>query len=253
MTICKDRVERSFSRAASTYEKFSAFQKQSVDDFAVFLRTHASGEPGRVLEAGCGTGRMTAHLRTLFPAAEIVSTDLSSGMIAFCRTRFAQDRNLSFVRRDFDQPYEESGFDLAVSSLSLQWSSNLRNAFAHLAAALKERGVVMISIPLASSLPQLRERFRMRGLAFQGLDLPGKEAVEHALRPSFELRESEVRTYVEIHPSFHALLKAMRLNGTSGGNSGTPPSVLKALIRERKPEPFTVSYEIGMFRGVKRI
>ena len=125
MTVCKERVERSFSRAASTYEKFTFFQKRSADDFALFLRSRRIPEPARILEAGCGTGLLTARLRTLFPSASIFSTDLSAGMISFCRSRFAEDGAIRFACHDFDRPYEESGFDLAVSSLSLQWSADL--------------------------------------------------------------------------------------------------------------------------------
>lgn len=251
MTVCKERVERSFSRAASTYEEFTFFQKQCADDVAALLRSSAVPEPARILEAGCGTGLLTHRLRTLYPSALIVSTDLSAGMITFCRSRFAKDEAICFARHDFDRPYEESGFDLAVSSLSLQWSSNLRGAFANFAEALKQNGELLVSIPLSSSLPQMREAFQTRGMEYHGLELPGKEAVEKALLPEFNLVESEVRTYCESYPSFHALLKAMRLNGTSGGNSGTPPSVLKTLFRECGTTPFHVTYDVGMFRGVK--
>ena len=252
MTVCKERVERSFSRAASTYEKFTFFQKRSADDFALFLRSRRIPEPARILEAGCGTGLLTARLRTLFPSASIFSTDLTAGMISFCRSRFAEDGAIRFACHDFDRPYEESGFDLAVSSLSLQWSADLPEAFANLAGALKQNGELLISIPLSSSLPQMRETFHRSGMAYHGLELPEKEAVKKALLTDFEVLETEVHTYGESYPSFHALLKAMRLNGTSGGNSGTPPSVLKTLIRECGTKPFSVTYDVGLFRGVKR-
>lgn len=253
MTISKERVERSFSRAASTYEEFTFFQKQSVNDFAAFLRSRVAAFPEKILEAGCGTGLLTSQLRTLFPSASIYSTDLSSGMISFCLSRFAGERNLSFRQHDFDCPYEVSGFDLAVSSLSLQWSSGLRTAFANLAASLKPGGELFLSLPLSSSLEQVREKFRRENVVFRGLTLPEKESVEKMLHFDFERVECSVCSYGETYPSFHALLKAMRLNGTSGGNAGTPAAVLKKLIRESREETFSVTYDVGMFRGVKKI
>ena len=252
MTVCKDRVERSFSRAASTYEKFTFFQKQCADDFAAFLRSRALPEPDRILEAGCGTGLLTRRLRMLYPSASIVSTDLSVGMIAFCRSHFTEEEAIHFACHDFDQPYRESGFDLAVSALSLQWSSDLHGAFANLAQALKSDGEVLISIPLSSSLPQMREMFRSRAIPYQVLKLPEKEAVGAAFLLFFQSIETEVRTYRETYPSFHALLKAMRMNGTSGGHSGTQTSALKALLRDCGSVPFSVTYDIGFFRGKKR-
>ena len=252
MTVCKDRVERSFSRAAPTYEKFTFFQKSCADDFAAFLRSRALPEPRRILEAGCGTGLLTRRLRALYPSASIVSTDLSAGMIAFCRSRFAEEEAIHFACHDFDQPYRESGFDLAVSALSLQWSSDLHGAFANLAQALNPDGDALISIPLSSSLPQMREMFRNRAIAYQGLKLPEKESVKTTFLLFFQSVETEVRTYRESYPSFHALLKAMRMNGTSGGHSGTRPSALKALLRDSGPAPFSVTYDIGFFRGKRR-
>lgn len=252
MTVCKERVEQSFTRAASTYEDFTFFQKQCAEDFAALLRSRPDTAPSRILEAGCGTGLLTRYLRTLYPSAAIFSTDLSAGMIAFCRSRFAEENMLRFACHDFDHAYEETGFDLAVSSLSLQWSSNLPGALGNLARALKEEGEMLISIPLSSSLSQMYEIFRRYGMEYHGLELPEKETVKKALLIDFELVESEIRTYRESYPSFHALLKAMRMNGTSGGHSGTPPSVLKALFRECGTKPFPVTYEVGFFRGKKR-
>jgi 2-polyprenyl-3-methyl-5-hydroxy-6-metoxy-1,4-benzoquinol methylase len=74
----------------------------------------------RVLDAGCGSGRIMNHLAALFPKSQFIGIDLSKEAIAFARAEAAEKKlkNTEFVARDlsdFDEtaPFEQ--FDLITT------------------------------------------------------------------------------------------------------------------------------------------
>jgi trans-aconitate methyltransferase len=77
----------------------------------------------RLLDVGCGDGRITAELAGLVPRGIVVGVDSSPAMIAFAQDRFRTREypNLAFAlmeatRLDFRQP-----FDLIFSNATLHW------------------------------------------------------------------------------------------------------------------------------------
>jgi len=248
MTLCKRNVERGFSRAAQAYNRSVCFQKQCVRDFAGFLHT-LPDVPATILEAGCGTGNLTELLHGLFPDALISATDLASGMIEFCRKRFEAIPQLRFQKHDFDTPFPFREQDLAVSSLSLQWSDSLPNALDNLAASLKTGGHIAVSIPLEHSLNEIHAVFRSAGGAFPGLRLPSEAEVCSAMENLFADLHFVCGNYTETYPSLRECLQSMRRNGTSGGGKGTPVPLMKKILRENPDSPFTVQYNVLFASG----
>lgn len=249
MTLCKTDIERSFTRAAGTYDASVQFQKQCAEEFCEWLAEHIVRCPETILEAGCGTGLLTERLHARFPSARLLATDLSSGMVRFCAERFA-GTPVQFQVHDFDQPFPITGIDLAAASLSLQWSRDLRTAFENISEALRPDGEFFAAIPLDTSLAGLRGLFRQAGTPFRGPVLPSRSFIEHSLDGLFRDLSCEIRHYTETYPDFRTLLRSMSRNGTSGGNTGTPIPVLKELIRNHRT-PCSAEYEVVFLKGVR--
>ena len=249
MTLCKTDIERSFTRAAGTYDTSVQFQKQCAEEFCEWLAEHSSRLPETILEAGCGTGLLTERLHARFPSARLLATDLSSGMVRFCTERFA-GTPVRFRIHDFDQPFPVTGTDLAAASLSLQWSRNLRTAFENISAALHPDGEFFAAIPLDTSLAGLRGLFQQAGALFRGPLLPSASLISRSLDGLFRDLFRETRHYEEKYPDLRALLRSMSRNGTSGGNTGTPLPVLKELIRNHRA-PCSAEYEVMFLKGVR--
>lgn len=86
----------------------------------VIRRIAILGEPRRILEVGCGTGKNLVKLAKTFPTARITGLDLSPDMLrkAQDKTHAAADR-IELVHRAYDGPTAAGTFDLILFSYSL--------------------------------------------------------------------------------------------------------------------------------------
>ena len=75
----------------------------------------------RILDIGCGDGRITAHLAGLVPSGSVLGIDLSPEMICFAASQHAGQPNLSFRVGDASQLHFSEEFDLVVSFACLHW------------------------------------------------------------------------------------------------------------------------------------
>jgi SAM-dependent methyltransferase len=73
--------------------------------------------PRRILELGCGFGRITRLLAEQFPQARITALDLSPDQLANAKTYCTGLNNVSFEQYDFysGQPFPGSDYDLVIA------------------------------------------------------------------------------------------------------------------------------------------
>lgn len=151
----KSRIADAFGRAAATYDEAAQPQRQAaalVADLAAQRRAPATA---RILEIGCGTGLLTRHIRRLWPAAELVVSDLSPDMLGTA----AKDAMIAgtFMPMDGEAPaFEGPWFDLILASLAFQWFADLPGALARLAGLLRPGGSLIFSTMGADSFAEWR-------------------------------------------------------------------------------------------------
>jgi trans-aconitate 2-methyltransferase len=75
----------------------------------------------RILDIGCGDGRITAHLASLVPSGSVLGIDLSPDMIGFAAGKYADQQNLSFQVGNASELRFAGEFDLVVSFACLHW------------------------------------------------------------------------------------------------------------------------------------
>jgi trans-aconitate 2-methyltransferase len=94
----------------------------------------------RVLDLGCGTGRVTAQLlERLGPDGHVVGIDGSARMVAEAARRLGDDPRASFVQQDLlalDVPPPPA--DAAVSSATFHWIKDHDTLFARVRGALRD-------------------------------------------------------------------------------------------------------------------
>jgi trans-aconitate 2-methyltransferase len=109
-------------------------------------RTALAGHE-RVLDVGCGDGRITAEMARAVSGGFVVGVDSSPAMIEFARRNFRPDRfpNLEFRIMDARHLRLERRVDLVFSSSVLHWVDDHPAFLEGAAASLNEGGRLLVS------------------------------------------------------------------------------------------------------------
>jgi tRNA (cmo5U34)-methyltransferase len=123
--------------------------------------------PGRVLDLGCGDGRLTELVLGAYPGSTAVCADLSTAMLTEADQRLPTDGTVKLVQLDFDRPLPpdppfDQPFDAVVSSFAIHHADNRRKRtlYAELAGTLASGGILANLEIVASPTPALHEQWR---------------------------------------------------------------------------------------------
>ena len=111
----------------------------------VLLRDVGAVLPGRVLELGCGDGRLAALVLDAFPESRVTCVDMSPPMLEAVANRFAGDERVEVVVYDMGERLPFAGpFEAVVSSLAIHHLTDGRKQtlYAEIAGLLAPGGVV---------------------------------------------------------------------------------------------------------------
>lgn len=105
----------------------------------------------RVLEVGCGWGRIVIGLRKLFPALEIVGIDVVHDLLKLAGSVVTRETGLNDVRYfqcdAQNLSFREESFDIIYSVRVLQYVENPTLVLKGFRATLRNRGKVVVIIP----------------------------------------------------------------------------------------------------------
>ncbi len=123
----------------------------------VLERLHLRGDE-IVLDAGCGTGRLTAELLAALPRGHAVGIDLSQNMLQSARAHLRSDRRLSLVAGDLLHLPFTRVFDGIVSTAALHWVLDHDRLFTNLRHALRPGGWLEAQCGGGPNLMAFRQR-----------------------------------------------------------------------------------------------
>src|SRR5262249_28588277 len=110
------------------------------------LKGHLAGKR-RILDAGCGNGRVTALLRQLTDPERTASVGIDLVAADIARANLAAARNVSFQKRDLLADLSDLGkFDFIYCQEVLHHTSDPRKAFLNLCSLLERGGEIAIYV-----------------------------------------------------------------------------------------------------------
>jgi trans-aconitate 2-methyltransferase len=116
-----------------------------------------------VLDAGCGTGRVTEVLRDRLPDGRVMALDASPSMLAEARSRLGDDR-VTYVLADLGRPLPlDEAVDAVFSNATFHWVRDHEALFTHLAAVLRPGGPLVAQCGGAGNLASVLEAVRQVG------------------------------------------------------------------------------------------
>ena len=158
-----DIVERFKYGGGVPYEKFPRFHAVMAEDSGLSVLSSIESHvlplvPGlaerlasgiRVLDVGCGSGRILHRLAERYPNSQFTGIDLSSEAIETARSEAAQKelRNVEFIIRDlsaFDQTAEPAAFDFITTFDAIHDQAQPLSVLKGIHRALKDDGVYLM-------------------------------------------------------------------------------------------------------------
>jgi trans-aconitate methyltransferase len=141
---------------ASEYSRQSSLQQAMALD--QLSRLTLQGDE-RILDVGCGDGKITAQIAGRVPHGSVLGIDPSRNMIAFASTHFspAVQANLRFEVADAQHLTFQAEFDLVVSFNALHWVRDHVAALRSVRNALKPGGRTLLRFVPEGSRPSLED------------------------------------------------------------------------------------------------
>lgn len=130
---------------ASDYAAYSTAQQQWAEE--LIAKVGLRGEE-RVLDIGCGDGKVTVKIAAATPRGSVLGVDSSEEMIRFARNTFLPEKhpNLSFDVADARHLHFASEFDIVFSNACLHWVTNHRSVLKGIRRSLKPRGRIFLQM-----------------------------------------------------------------------------------------------------------
>ena len=130
---------------AAEYARISGLQAAMAEEVLALLDLEGSE---RVLDVGCGQGKITAEIAARVPRGAVVGVDPSQDMIAFASSHFgpAVRPNLEFELGDARRLRFRGEFDLVVSFNALHWVPEQDAALRSMRSAMKPNGLAQLRL-----------------------------------------------------------------------------------------------------------
>ncbi len=128
---------------ASGYQAISGLQEAIATEQLSRLTLAAQD---RILDIGCGNGKITAAIASRIPQGSVVGVDASQNMISFAQTNYGAPihPNLHFEVGDARHLTYQHEFDQIVSFNALHWVPEQEAVLHSIHAALKPRGQALL-------------------------------------------------------------------------------------------------------------
>ena len=161
----------------------------------ILLDTHRQALSGRVLELGCGGGRITGHLGEI--SGDVHGIDISEAMVEHCRRTYPKLRfsvgDLREIAAIADGPYD--GIVAGFNVLDVLGDDERRRVLSDIRGLLADDGVLIMSSHNRDYITTPRARVRMFVRLLIGSPAnPSPSALRRRLANKRRLRSSERET-----------------------------------------------------------
>ncbi len=171
MGVVEDKIVECFKNGGGVpYEEFPRFHSVMAEDSGQSVLSSIESHilplvPGltdrlangiRVLDVGCGSGRIMNKAAELYPNSQFTGIDLSTEAIETARVEASQKglKNIEFISRDlsdFDQTAEPEAFDFITTFDAIHDQAKPLNVLKGIYRALKNDGLYLMQDIRASS------------------------------------------------------------------------------------------------------
>lgn len=224
------QVAARFSSAARVYDKEARLQRRVA---LQLLKQIPDGVPcSRILDVGCGSGRLTELVRRRWPQAAITAVDLAPGMIEVARERLG-DAGIEWRVADAATLTLPEPCDLVVSSSMLHWLRPFDRGIAQVASMVRRGGHLAAALMLEGTLAELHAlRLRIAPHKAPAGRMPSFQAVHAAVaQAGLTLEHTVVDQHQVLYANPAEMMRRLGDMGLNGGDlaRGTHPLTRREL------------------------
>jgi ubiquinone/menaquinone biosynthesis C-methylase UbiE len=190
----KDKRQSNVVGSKAGYDDYAVSYDKTLDFLDSFERDVLQKmlrdvRSGKVLDVGCGTGRVIRKL--LDRGAEIVGLDVSPEMLKIARKKF---KKTTFIEGNIENMlFPDEDFDMVIASFVIVHLKNLQKAFDEVYRILKPGGVFIVTNINQRKSPKLKNTSGKEIVIKSFYHIP--EQVISALKESFFDIETEEFVY----------------------------------------------------------
>ena len=170
----------------------------------------------RILDIGCGDGRITADISRFIPKGTILGIDPSKSMLEWAKKQYSplEYPNLFFQEGSFSSPSLLESFDLIFSNCALHCSLDQYTAFKSLARLLKPEGKLIISIPSMDNIEWKQARINIVPRVILTLEEYRELLEEVGLHPKRIEKVDTVDPFIDRQELLEFLMGTLSPNGS---------------------------------------
>jgi malonyl-CoA O-methyltransferase len=233
----KRKTRQGFERAAHTYDANAVLQRE-IGERLLERLDFIKMQPETVLDLGCGTGAISAHLLKRYKKARVIGVDLAVNMVQKTQQRGGWFRKPQGVCADANHlPFQPQCADMLMSNLMLQWCNDLPAVFGEWVRVLKPNGLLMFATFGPDTLKELRASWsQVDGFThtsrFADMHDVGDALLQAGFRDPVVDMETITLTYADVRGLLRDLKGIGANNATHGRNHGlTGKAHLQAFLQ----------------------
>lgn len=238
----KQRVSRSFGRAAHRYDDAAILQRRVGDALLHRLESLAL-RPDRVLDLGSGTGYCASRLIQYFPNAQLIALDIAQEMLGVMRTRMVASQCLPVCGDAEALPLADGCLDLIVSNLVLQWCRDPAAVLSELARSMNTGGYLLFNSLGADTLAELKSAWRqVDDQTHVNTFLSGEDWEALLLSAGFDVVLLHNELISLLYPDVYGVMRELKMLGARNQSEGRP----RHLIGRRAMARMISAYQAAM-------
>jgi malonyl-CoA O-methyltransferase len=251
------KIAENFSKSAPTYDQYATLQHSIFNELAAQIII----KPLSILDLGCGTGKNTKQLTSLFPNAKITAIDISSSMIKIAKEKHAHP-NITYTALSVESwvaNIKTLQFDLIISNATFQWISDLDPVIEKCKIALTPNGQLIFSTFGPKTYQELNQAIAAitsKSNLIAATQFRTQKTIKIILQKYFKNISDKTRLITQEFPSLIALLNKIKKTGTQTPNkpkSMWTPNLINKIekIYLNKANSIEATYEIFFFTTFK--
>lgn len=203
----EDRIIKSFSKYAKSYDRHAQLQKIMAERLASMLPEHF---PKCITELGCGTGLFTRHLMAQ-PVEQLILNDISPGMMSQLKENMTLPKDTKLIIGNAEK-VDFLPTDLITANAVFQWFDEPEISLNHLVKHLNSNGNLIFSTFGPGTLKEFRETACMESPATLYSLQEWKTMIQQA---GLTLNESYTEFRKSFFPSTRALIRNLQQIGAA--------------------------------------